>query len=301
MGLGMFGALGGLGEAGMQIGNQMMQGAIRSDLMKEQQEYLRQERERVEQIATEKRKNMITEMNKISDAKAAPDLANLSKAREIYSGLEGADRDAGLQAVADAEGRVRNDSKKLSGQEIAKAGLLSGAIEGKDYVGMLGRTESTSDRLANAVLLQQLKNEGRLENTEKRETMRNERAEEDRKWKDETGRGLPSAGRSGGRVSSGSSQLSQEKWDVAKTEKFIKGQPQFYMFENEIGGKKTRDDLAYGTFNSLAKVLGGEKAKAVMQQAFDNATLDAEAGEGDFKTNYKERLSAITKRLSGGK
>lgn len=65
MGLGMLGALGGLGDAGMQIGGQMMQSALRQDDRRDYMDLLQQERERVEKVQERKRMEIANTINSV--------------------------------------------------------------------------------------------------------------------------------------------------------------------------------------------------------------------------------------------
>lgn len=178
MGLGMLGALGGLGQAGEKIGEQMQKAEDQRSLKQHELEFLAKERERVEQIKEAKdkaRRDMfVTEMDSMRTAKLGDNAGNLAQAADIYrtaDGLSDADRQAGLQGVTQAKARL----SKLSPEEVGMAGLKTGNLEAKDYITATSRAESTSDKLANALMLKQLGIDATQQNVLTKETGKNER------------------------------------------------------------------------------------------------------------------------------
>lgn len=178
MGMGLLGALGGLGQAGEKIGEQMVKAEDQRSLKQYELEFLAKERERVEQVKEAKdkakRELFVTEMDSMRTAKLGENAGNLNQAAEIYrtaDGLSDADRQAGLGAVDQARTRLG----KLSPEEVGMAGLKTGNLEAKDYITATSRQETATDKLTNAVLLKQLGIDATQQNVQTKETGKNER------------------------------------------------------------------------------------------------------------------------------
>lgn len=174
MGMGLLGAVAGLGKVGEQIGQQMMKHALRE----EELSWLEERQNRMAEMAEARKKvkidAFVSEMDSMRTAKLGENAGNLNQAAEIYRSSEGLseeDRQAGLGAVDQARTRLG----KLAHEEVGMAGLRTGNLEAKDYITATSRQETATDKLTNAVLLKQLGIDATQQNVQTKETGKNER------------------------------------------------------------------------------------------------------------------------------
>lgn len=140
MGMGLLGAMGGLGEAGMQIGNQMMQGAMRSELQREHLDYLAQERDRTEKKQEEKRKAI----------------------GQIISNATSGKVDVEGPPTEDGQMPQRQMNRKEKLDAAGTALLNNGEVAlGQGLLGLASREDTAQDKYYNALLRQTERNESK--------------------------------------------------------------------------------------------------------------------------------------------
>jgi hypothetical protein len=191
-----------------------------------------------------------------------------------------------------------------SGKGLLGAGYVD---EGQKLLSMASRESTTEDKLINALTLQGMRNDGRIAGIEKRQEGRAALQEDQQEWKsseNQKGRdfkseqGEANRGAYGG---AGKSSIKQEQWDIKKLNDHVKGQPQFYSYTND-DNKVVELPEAEGTYRSLIKKLGPDRADSVMHQAWSNAkresTVDGELDSRLFKNNYLKRVGPILEMLN---
>lgn len=165
MGLGMLGALGGLGDAGMQIGGQMMQSALRQDyaeLLAKERESLAKAQEAA-QIRREQREQdrKMAPINRANDAvkqalgvevpMEAEDVTQLtgneSASRQGTGMLAGAYRGDPKQIVQDIS-RIKNDDEKRMAAEALESQLQDAKKANQDAVAGKTRRLSREDAMS---------------------------------------------------------------------------------------------------------------------------------------------------------
>lgn len=316
MGMGLLaaGALSGLGQAGLNIGQQMVKSALdeseREYLMGRQKAFnLEQKREEIamkDEAETSSRTRMMNDINAEKELlvgkKTSPLYDEASQKIGLLSHLSEDEKAAALDAVSQNKGAEQG---KLRGdlRTTIEAGINTGHIAPEKAAGLLKSDTSNDVKLAIAegrinqlqdYLTFQRDKLATTDNTKRRgQDMRAETAEN----------GQAARGAS---KQSGSSGIAQEKWDEAKIDKHMARQAQFYKFNDPLTSKPETNSEARGAYSSLIKRLGPEKADQLMLAAKTEAEAAAMGDDqsidfSKFNTEYTQRMRAFASRLSGRK
>lgn len=318
MGLGLIGAMGGLADAGSNIGNQMFADASKRELQADHYKFLEQQRQMTEKAATAreiakedriearektKRDAFTGEMDRVSAGKNQPTIDTLASARKGYEtnpDMTEENRQTVLSGLDAEQERVKSLRPELSAKEIANAGLKTGIISGEKYTGLLGTAATTQDKLMNAVLLKQLGNEGSMDRTVVREDRKDGRQERGQEWKGgekdkdrahqsgETDKKIAAYGNRAG-------QTSDKEWSKTSSD-----YRKYFDIENQ--GSKMFDAEGKALFDSILsreRTGGGAPAETadsaitVIQRLRQKATVDGVFDQGEYSkylTKYKSLL-----------